>query len=718
MVNGHPDPVIDPSDPDVADIGYRDPAPLPQRDGESAAGDETLRESTGRAPVPFWWPSIDVPAIGGRRPSVPHAAFAAAATKPPAEGSSANPKQFDTYVHWLYAQNLGYQGFSLPLKFPDMPKPKRATSKKEEALFAAEYKLLMTLVVTTPVPTKDHLAAAMVVIGVKKVEQATIFADFVEWLASFEEVHDVQFQADEQEGVLEEEPKKGPKKSRYPSTRRAKPGKVTWKPGEPEPPPVDGGHGESSMILLGDLYEDGQLTEKQYVQAIKAVKKTVRDARRASAGGAEPEPEPEEEPEPERARTPEQLEEVQAETDVAEEVMMVEPEPEVEPIDPPELTLGEVIKCGPSLDLLPHECEFEDAAEFSFDIDGMVQKYEGDALFCVLRRDNAESDWAPLDSTERIYLSDTGLAAVELHSFCEVQVVWMKSLHPWHTQALVELLAKGLLASLKSRGIPVDAAFRSTFRLECLSAVQIGTNASGFRWISQLTDLNESLESKVSTAVFAEGVRREAEAAAAAEAQRLLDEAAAAVEARIAGLPLMLHAACKKGNKGWMDDKDANPEGISIEGIMAEGTDLHLWTDGTGYTALYLSVMYEQQTLVDMLIAAGSDVPPAEYVDLENNNGVTALMAAARDGFTSIVLKLLAAGADYAQVDEFGRTADSVVRTRRNPLQNSICRDVSERLLAVAGGREGLPGDMCCSEGVGGGTPEVMTRALYCSFQS
>jgi len=55
---------------------------------------------------------------------------------------------------------------------------------------------------------------------------------------------------------------------------------------------------------------------------------------------------------------------------------------------------------------------------------------------------------------------------------------------------------------------------------------------------------------------------------------------------------LMLHAACKKGSAGWEGDKDANPDGISIEDILAEGTDLHLWTDATGYTALYVATMY------------------------------------------------------------------------------------------------------------------------------
>ncbi len=76
---------------------------------------------------------------------------------------------------------------------------------------------------------------------------------------------------------------------------------------------------------------------------------------------------------------------------------------------------------------------------------------------------------------------------------------------------------------------------------------------------------------------------------------------------------------------------------------------------------------YEQEELVELLIAEGADVPPKDYVDKANNNGVTPLMAAARDGFTSIVLKLLAAGADFAQVDEFGRTADSVADEKGFP---------------------------------------------------
>jgi hypothetical protein len=92
--------------------------------------------------------------------------------------------------------------------------------------------------------------------------------------------------------------------------------------------------------------------------------------------------------------------------------------------------------------------------------------------------------------------------------------------------------------------------------------------------------------------------------------------------------------------------------------------------------SIYTGRRYEQEALVELLIAeAGTDVAPKDYVDKENNNGVTPLMAAARDGFTAIVLKLLAAGADYAQVDEFGRTADSVADEKGFP---ETCAAVKE----------------------------------------
>ena len=67
-------------------------------------------------------------------------------------------------------------------------------------------------------------------------------------------------------------------------------------------------------------------------------------------------------------------------------------------------------------------------------------------------------------------------------------------------------------------------------------------------------------------------------------------------------------------------------------------------------SAQYAATMYNQEAVVALCIEKGATV------DMENNNGVTPIMAGARDGFTAIVKMLLEAGADAFQVDEFGRT--------------------------------------------------------------
>ena len=55
-------------------------------------------------------------------------------------------------------------------------------------------------------------------------------------------------------------------------------------------------------------------------------------------------------------------------------------------------------------------------------------------------------------------------------------------------------------------------------------------------------------------------------------------------------------------------------------------------------------------------------------MDKPNNNDVTPLMAAARDGYTEIVQMLLKAGADHFQVDEFGRTVRAPLKPAQRPL--------------------------------------------------
>ena len=204
------------------------------------------------------------------------------------------------------------------------------------------------------------------------------------------------------------------------------------------------------------------------------------------------------------------------------------------------------------------------------------------------------------------------------------------------------------------------------------------------RKIVQKPEINAQIEAQVAKAVFADAERKEREAAAAAEAARLQAEAEAAAEAARAALPGLLRQAAKDGHVEDYADDDGNLQ-RGMQSILAEGIEID-GVDDQGYTALvrrqtgppgcghslrfsselaravqYCATMYNKENAVGWCIANGA------AVDQENNNGVTPLMAAARDGYTAIVLQLLEAGADFAQVDEFGRTADSVAEEKGFP---------------------------------------------------
>ena len=84
-------------------------APMPPRQRKliGSMTDEQLKADIGRCPVPWWWQG-QKDGGGGQRAPTPHEAYAAAAMDPHTSSRS-------VYVHWLYAQCLGYQGFSIPI---------------------------------------------------------------------------------------------------------------------------------------------------------------------------------------------------------------------------------------------------------------------------------------------------------------------------------------------------------------------------------------------------------------------------------------------------------------------------------------------------------------------------------------------------------------------------------------------------------------------------
>ena len=78
---------------------------------------------------------------------------------------------------------------------------------------------------------------------------------------------------------------------------------------------------------------------------------------------------------------------------------------------------------GPMVQLTPHGCKFTgEPVRMSFQIDRLVEDYEGDAFIVVMRKRSGGGTWLPLEEDERLSISPSGLAVVELREFC-----WLKA---------------------------------------------------------------------------------------------------------------------------------------------------------------------------------------------------------------------------------------------------------------------------------------------------
>jgi hypothetical protein len=436
-----------------------------------------LREATGQAPIPWWWSedkkkSLARPSTAGTAVSDHHGAFADAAL-----GSlSTDPTRRPVYVHWLYAQYLGFQGFSVPIG--DFGK----------------------LAMTTPSPLKSHNAALIAAKGLGAAEQQLEFAGWRQALPLLDKKR-----RERQEEVVDhssEAPKKGNRrvgaakslsddgKSR-PGRGANGPGKskrVSWKPAGQAGPKREmraspsGGKHRRSLAMLDELHAEGQLSKEEYREAKRKVLDAMeRDSPTPTA--AEPPPpssgqEPPTAPEPTVASTEPaggppaddgeaaQDEQMMNDLDAALASANVSAAggggegeaaaTEVDAAAPPagdsdqymteeeeERWLarggGSVVAAGPVLDLQPHGCAFEASStvELSVDTRTMVGDFRGAALFCALRRtgphdggaeDNAGS-WEPLEPDEGISLSPGGMLTVQLRTLSRIMVVWLKVGH-------------------------------------------------------------------------------------------------------------------------------------------------------------------------------------------------------------------------------------------------------------------------------------------------
>ena len=268
--------------------------------------DAQLKADIGGCPTPWWWAEKKDADGNSTRAPTPLEAFAAGA------GSRS------MYVHWLYAQCLGYQGFSIPLgSFGQM-------------------------VLTTPAPVRESHVKMITARGL-----------------------DAKLQDEILDGVMAE----------------------SW---------VEGCAGWKVI----------------YDEAAAVVETAKEPVVAAEAALAEPGSGPKQEKDTEDAK---------ASLAAAEEALG-------KIAVPVELAAGAMTH-GPGIDLLPHGCAFKDTnSEFQVDIRGMVGSYEGDALFCVLRKDSDDGPWTPLNSDEKLTLSPDGLATVEIAEFAQVMFVWWKGL--------------------------------------------------------------------------------------------------------------------------------------------------------------------------------------------------------------------------------------------------------------------------------------------------
>jgi hypothetical protein len=503
-----------------------------QRRLAGGLSDRQMQQDTGRAPDPWWW-------------------------APAAQSSSRS-----TYVHWLYAQCLGFQGFSVSI--------------------GAHGQLSLT------VPATVNEADAKMVVA-RAVEQGAHAELFEQVSSALRDARAVQAEREVADAKAKELEALGAL--------------------------------EKKVTELEDISKpsEEQLEEKAGLEAGVAAAAAAREQTLVDAGTSLPDG---------------------------------------------------CASHGPLLDLLPHGCEFQGLAELTFDLSATFgDYYEGNTIVAVLRKPKEGAAWLPLESGESFTLSSAGLATVKLRTFCTIMVVWTKGLE--HQSAVVQMLSTGLLASMETNGQVLDASGAANFSLRGVLAVGVSRGVEdeglegaegegvGKLQILQRSKLTASLTEQVKTCVFEDIFRREKDAEAAAEEKRLKAEALAAVAARKAALPDMLRAAAKAG------------EASKVQELLEEGAGVND-ADANGWTALYTATVYGKEDVVAALLGWSS---PAPEVDRANGNGVTALMAAARDGYTAVVMQLLEAGADFKQVDEFGRTADSVADEKGFP---ETCAAVKE----------------------------------------
>lgn len=112
----------------------------------------------------------------------------------------------------------------------------------------------------------------------------------------------------------------------------------------------------------------------------------------------------------------------------------------------------------------------------------------------------------------------------------------------------------------------------------------------------------------------------------------------------------------------------------TVRTLLAHGASVET-RDNAGYSALMVAAGNGHAAVVDLLIEHGALVDASEPI-----NGQTALQWAAQRGFTEVVTRLLAAGADPSRTDRHGRDA---AQYARDAGQTQLADDLQARRQAL-----------------------------------
>ena len=360
---------------------------------------------------------------------------------------------------------------------------------------------------------------------------------------------------------------------------------------------------------------------------------------------------------------------------------------------------------GPMVLLSPDGCKFTgDPVRMSFAIDQLVEGHEGDAFVVVMRRRSGGAAWAPLEENERLTVSPSGVAVVELREFSwvkawcfctenqdndvanlirQVFTAGMQASRSKHEgKAANQLGYVGIAPEALGYLIPGVAAIatiaaadgalkvlnnpqlaqRTAKEFSADSPLKLLTVACGgycypapssdglqeniqIAFLSHPVPDGEEISKLATDDLEAASVQQQESAQVGSDVEAGPTRATGGVEVDLVqsdgATPIaLLFSAARRGDSA------------EVERLLALGVGVNS-TDDDGFSALMAASGGDQPVVVSQLLEQGA----ARAVDLVNMHGETALLLAAHSGSAGATELLLKSGAKVDMIDHDGQTA-------------------------------------------------------------